>query len=1320
MMNFKRISILATPIILIIIISSIWVNFIKPTAIEMIEKQIPKINSKQDIIEISVGKIDLSLLKLQLQANDIVFKIKNQDLAPVTVKEMIAQLDVFDLIVGQINISKLYIDSFNIGYIFDTNGPEKKIKIPTELIFEYLSLIPIDHILISESRLQVEVIPNGVIAAIHFPNLNISNKKNELRITSTLNTSFSKKNENQILLQSQFAIGLKKETLRVDKLQIKTLDSEVQMSAEISDIENLLIKPAGTVDFESKINLENLRTLGLMLFPQKNRLPTINGLIHAMGKVTFDSLEKQEGQIKLTTTQVNIDQFKLGQAQIQAELTDKSLKLSDIKVEHPSGLALIKEAKIERSAPYNFSAAVELQDFDLQKLFSSIGLSQIPASLSGQGRAQCKGEFSSFFVNCTTQTDIANLWVKPDKNDTFNIIKINKINLNGEFKVDSKAFSYKTNLQVGSSTGVSSGIVSFEEGFNIDFETGGLSFTDVESLADLDFNGVLKIKGNTQGDSSHGTIKSKMTYDQAILNKFKIGQFSSELSYQKGHLELNQISGTTGQSEFTGFIDFNFKNNTLEGLISSNKLFAEDVVAILNDKFAIPIKISGNGRAHLIFNGPFDFWKLKYDLNSSFQSGNLAGEGYSQANLDLTSDGNTIFFKNVSIKKLKSTTKFDGTIDTTTKEPKFNLKVKANPFLIEEFDHVVIYAPAISGTGYADGEINGPISSPIIKSNFTLKQVTYDKVEYPNSQGTLSIDKNFLKFSGQLFGRQIQSDVVWPWNASDELSLKLLLHDLNPLFLLPLISIPQPSSEFTSKLNAEVNLTSKTRSLLSANGFINVEDFSISRGKQFLKLDEPVRMNFKSGLTQMDKFKLTGDNKSYVILNLANANSERLRFNLTADIQAKLFHFLIPFVQTISGNLAVKSQFNFYRDSFEMLGEGEITDGNLVMKGFPTAIENINTPIEFSKTNIFLHDITGKVGQSDVTGFGQLQIVGPKEVRVNLRAIADNLEINFPDQILTAGKANLLFSGNWLPYNLKIDYAVSHGLVEKDFESDSGLLQTLKASPFLPAKQIEQLSPSLSLDIRVDATKGLIIKNKLVEGEANGVLNISGSPESPIIKGRIDIKPGSKLIFKDKPFNVQTAQINFQTTDQINPDIYISANSRVSDYDINLLIQGPSKSPNIKPTSQPPLSEPDIFSLLALGVTSQSDQQLSSETQQKQTGLEVLAAISNQSQLNKKIQDKLGLTVQLAPSIDSTKNIAVPKVVVSKKLSNKFNASYSKPFTGNDQNQEIKLQYLYDNSWSFLLNYQNKDSSTEDQTTTTNTNTKSIWGIDLEYRDEFK
>ena len=520
-------------------------------------------------------------------------------------------------------------------------------------------------------------------------------------------------------------------------------------------------------------------------------------------------------------------------------------------------------------------------------------------------------------------------------------------------------------------------------------------------------------------------------------------------------------------------------------------------------------------------------------------------------------------------------------------------------------------------------------------------------------------------------------------------------------------------------MNAEVNLTSKTKSISTADGYIRVSDFLLQRGNQALRLTKPSSLIFKSGLSQMEDVDLKGTD-SYLHVKMDKSILNRVKLNVEADLQLRMFHFLVPFAQTLSGNLVVDSQVLLKDSGFELLGEGEITDGTIGLKNFPQAIENINTPIEFSKSKIILSDITAQLGPSDISGVGNIDLIGSQNIAVNLRAIADNVQLNFPDKIMTQGKASILFSGNWLPYNLKIDYKVSQGLVENDFEPDPKQSLNLKASSYLPPQQAQLLSPSLSIDANIDLTNGILIKNKILEGEARGNIQVQGSPEQPILMGKITIQPGSKLIFKDKPFDIQNAVVQFQGTKEINPDIYISASSRVADYDISLLVQGLAKSLTITPTSQPPLSQNDIFTLLALGVNNQSTQNLSSDTQQKQTGLEVLAAIGNQSQLNKKIQERLGLTVQLAPSIDSTKNIAVPKVVVSKKLSKKVNASYSKPFTGNDQNQEVKLQYLYNNNVSFQVNYKNEDTSQQEQiTNSTNTN-KSILGLDLEFRDEFK
>lgn len=1322
--NFKRFIVISTPFGIFLFAALFWLQFAKPALISFIKEQIPQVNVRQDAVLVQVGDIDISLLRLQLLARNVQIEILKKDagVRPILITEARAQIDIFNLMVGQLNISKVSI----FGAKADVEVKDKSdepFKIPVEEIFSSLAKVPIDHIIVEDSAVTIHYGKKlSQDVKLKIGKVSLSNLKSELwLLADSLSVEAVEDGGTPVTAAIIVDAVASREQLKLRNFRVNLLDSNFKAEGHFNNYADILGAPRGQVKFSSDLNLQDVRNVMLKLFPQKERVPAISGIMNSMGQIDLNSLDDINGQISLNTSQVVLDHFKLGQAELTTTITKNQLLINEINLEHAAGNLKLKNVRIEQKSPYHFQSRIDFSSFDLHKFFQSIDQGQVPAGFNANGDAQCEGLLDPhLIVTCNVNAEIKDVWVKSSIKNDNHILKLKQGRISGEAKISTDEIRYTASIKLGdNSTGASIGSVKFDEGFNIQYESANLDFNDVESLADLDIKGNMKIIGSTYGDSNHGVINATFSATNGEIGKFRLGSLRSTLGYKAGQLTFSNLASLIGKSDLSGSLQFDFIESTMKAEINSTNIHGEDLLFILNQRFNLPFELMGIGKAQIDLHGPIDFWKLSYNLDAVLTQGNIAGERFDKLTANLDANGSRVHFKNVVLKKAKSNIAVTGAINTTGNEPVFDLKLKADPLQLEESDHLIKYAPSISGVGYSDGAVTGPVGSPTLMANITLKQISYDKTEYPNSQGQLKIDRRYFSFNGQFFGRQIQTDISWPWNDNDGFYTKILIRDLNPLFLLPLMSIPQPGSDFYARLNAEVDLSSKTKSLSNADGFIRASDFMLQRGNQSLRLTKPSSLYFKSGLNQMDDVDLRGG-ENFLRVRMEKSTFNRIKLNVSSDLQLRMFHFLVPFAQTLSGNLVVDSQVLLRDSGFELLGQGEITDGTLSLKGFPQAIENINAPIEFSKSKIILSDITAQLGPSDISGLGHIDILGAKNILVNFKAIADNVQLTFPEKIYTQGKADILFTGNWLPYNLKIDYKVSQGLVENDFEPDPKQNMTLKASSFLPPQQAQLLSPSLAIDANIDMSNGILIKNKILEGEAKGILQLQGSPEQPILTGKINIVPGSKLIFKDKPFEIQNATVQFLGTKDINPDIYISANSRVAEYDISLLVQGLAKNLTITPTSQPPLSQNDIFTLLALGVTNQANQNLSSETQQKQTGLEVLAAISNQSQLNKKIQERLGLTLQLAPSVDSTKNIAVPKVVVSKKLSKKVNASYSKPFTGNDQNQEVKLQYLYNNNVSFQLNYQNKDTSQQEQIiNSTNTN-KSILGLDIEFRDEFK
>ncbi|MBC7421338.1 MAG: translocation/assembly module TamB domain-containing protein [Bdellovibrio sp.] len=1320
----QAISLYFSPLLVIVFVAGLWLGVIKPQVIQLIQNQIPKLSSSQEFVDIKIDQMNLSLLKLQMSARDIDLQFKNdlKDFAPLHIEYVKAQLDPFKLLVGQISFSKIQIDGAEWSFVIPPSSDKPATELPMEQVFKLLPQIPIEKVFIVSSKFKLIEPKQKIEVDFDLPQIAFTNYKNRLLLSAKNISVLASENKKNVTATINFDVTLKETSLDISKLNLKAMDSSFAVSGQLPQIKKVLISPQAKLQFNSDIHFENVRNIGLTLFPQRTRFPTVTGSVKLNGSIDLKSFEDINGLVKFETTQVSIDHFKLGQAQVTAEIKKNQVFINQIDVEHPAAAASLHHIEIQQQSPYHLKAQLDLKSFDLQKLFVSLGLNNIPAGVLGSAGATCEGQLEpTLLLNCDAKISAKDIWVKTDQKQDFHIVKIKQAVADGKFTLSTEQATYQTNLQIGQSVGTSSGVVKFKEGFKINFDTNKISFSDIETLAGLDFHGELKIKGTTTGDSNAGIIDAQTTYTNAEIEKFKLGQVNANMVYEKGHLYLNQVTGTIGKSKYNGSLDFNFLKSNLNATLNFPQLEAADVQTAIQTRFELPFEFSGKGSARIILDGPFNFWKLSYDLKSQFKQAQVAGENFEQLQLNLTANGEQIQFSQVILKKSRSLTTIDGFINTVAKTPEFNLKMRAEPLQLDEVDHLIKIAPAVSGQIWLDGLVSGNLDNPELAFNFNAKQVSFEGVDYPGSQGRVIIDKKYFKFNGQMLGRQIQSDVQWPWDANNDFYLKLQIHDLNPFVFLPLISLSQPSNEYYSRVNAEIDLKSNTRSLKNSEGQIRIDNFVLIRGSQSLKLAKPSYLTFKNGLTGMEPFELKGQENSLRI-QMGSVKSEEVRLNITTDLQLKLFQFLVPFSQSISGRLEIDSQVLLRGAGFELFGNGELTDGQIGFKGFPLPIDNINTPVEFSKSKILLSDITAQLGQSEVSGAGQIDIRGPRNIVVQLQADADNVELTFPDQITTAGRADISFTGNWLPYTAKINYKVMRGLVTKDFGEDDGLSKTsLVSSPFLPIQQSEQQSPSLMLDVTVDLSQGVIVKNRLLEGEATGLLKISNTPENPLITGRIDIRSGSKMFFKDKPFDVQTATIIFPPARSINPEVYISANARVSDYDINLLIQGPVKNLSIKPSSQPPLSDTDIFSLIALGVTStQADSTLSSKTQQEQTGLEVLAAISNQSTINKKIQEKLGLTVQLAPTVDSTKNIAVPKVVVSRKIQKNVNASFSRPLTGDTQEQEWKLQYLFNPNKSVILNYQNKETNQQDQIRNSTTNETGILGLDFEYKKEFK
>ncbi len=1315
----------------------LWIYALKPLLKNWVLELIPQINSAQPYVDISVQNIDLSLLKLQAKAENIEITFKKdapenlRHLSSFQIGNVKAQLDLFSLVVGQLSLSSLTIDHMSstqelselLG--LDNSKDNKNTEINLKPILQILDDLPIQKLILQNSELitRLSAKNHPTLRELRFliKNLIFSLNRKSISIqTENLETIITNQMKASVAVSVSLKAHLDEEKISFDQLRANYGQSEINLTTTARNLKSLFLKPQTNSKFSVHLKLDEIKDLVYLFKEQSQRLPQLSGLIYMKGQVSTEDFKKNSGSVEFATEEVRFENLKFGNAKAVTQIKDNHFMIDSILAEHPAGRVEFKHISIQQERPYSFKTDIVVDNFQLQKLFSSLNLSKIPADLYASATAKCQGQIENFEAHCDTDILAKKISVQSHFNDPYYIIQIDHAKVTGSADINLTSIKFISDLQIDKSKAHAIGEVRFQNGFDMKLDSNYFDLNEIQNIASLGLKGIASGTLTTSGTTDHGVIDSKLQINQLGIDHFYLGDAQFNLKYAKSKLSFQNALAKLNKTNYEGNVELDFSKSELAGQFQLKPLFLEDILISIKERWHLPIAAAGAGHGQIQFSGPLDFWKMKYQLKSEFQRGHIMNENFTKLSADLNADGDKINFKNFVLQKSNGQIRIlnDIEIQHRGQTPRFNLQIKSTQLKLEDIDHFSNLFSTANGYLLINGTVTSDISNPLVQLQLQTKDLKIDNLSMPTSQGEVKLTQSDLRFQGQIFGRQLQLDFKIPFKDSEKFYLKAQARDFNPLSLLPMINLPLPSGDTMASVTANIDLKSDMASVKNLNGTVLIDNAILQRSTQILKLKQPATIFFEHGLSKMNPIELSG---SYQNLKISLRNGSKSDLQIDGRIFLRPLQFLIPFADNLSGVAELSCQINLKSETLNLSGEGLIDDASISLKGFKYPINDLTAYFDFTKSKIVFSELSATLNQSPLSGAGQIDIKGPKNIDVKFTALTEKIDLEFPNQYQTSGTAQVQFFGSWLPYHLKINYVIDEGRITKEFdEGDSAAISSLRPSPFLPAQQLSQKNQSLILDVTADFSKGIVIKNRILEGIATGQVHVSGSPENPILQGRIDIQPGSRLIFKDKPFDIQLGTVNFNGDYAINPTVYINANARVSDYDINLIIQGPGKNLDIRPTSQPNLSREDIFSLLALGYTnSKNDQTLSSDAQQKQTGLEVLAALSNQSQLNKKLQEKLGLNVQLSPSIDSTRNIAVPKVVVSKKMSQKIMTSYSRPLTGDQQENEVRLQYLWTKNWSLILNYQNLNSNQQSNILQNNKNETGVGGIDFEFKKEF-
>ncbi|AHI06341.1 hypothetical protein BDW_09205 [Bdellovibrio bacteriovorus W] len=1316
--------ILITPTIVIALLWFATDLWIQPQVEKWVLNKIETLSESKSPVRVraegfsfKIFKPSVTLSKIELQGQGELKAI----IEKIEVERVRVFIDYFDLIAGRLNISAIAITSpvvhLNLDPVLkDTKAPQ---KLPIDALFDHLEGLPLDRVFLRDIQLSLKapsqnwsVIVDGGELALTNKEKNINAKANLPEIVANLGKigSFAAAIDSHLFLN--------RKSLKIVQFSVQHGESEVSVRGEITPIANVTVKPAGLIAVTTRLNLEDANTELAKIFPDK-KLPSVSGALRAEVEARLNGMDRVTAKASIQSNNFIFDKFELGDARIEGEFKENTISFSEFQVSHPSGDATIKKSKLFLSNDLAFSAEVATDNLDLYKLFKSLNLGNIPVGVDISARLPCSGKIRPSFELSCSQGEIhgKNLWVHTGFGpQETSILDLESLSARGSVHVTMDSVSYTAALQVGDSVGQSEGVIDYHKGFKINFATKSLDFKNVKNLAHLHFSGQAGIEGQTSGNASTAQFSMKVNARNFVFERFHLGNLISDLSFKKSVLYFQNLAGSIGKSQYLGDLDVDLHNMTLDGEFSAPSTDLNDIAFVFDNIYRFPFTVRGSGAVKARVSGPLSLWKMNYKLDSAFQNVSIGSENFNSLDVNFTGLDGNLQIEKALLKKNQSTLQLRGGISS---RQIFDIQADAKNWKLEESDIISSINSNIVGTLNFAAQFQDSVYAPVIKLNGSITDTYFEEHEIPNSNFAISLNTQSLNTQLSLFGNRVTALINYPFSKNTTpLVLKVNTSEWNYSNLLGLIGGASLANDYDSKLTAKIDLTSPSGELFKASGSVNIEHFALQRGDLAFANKEPIEILADNGRVSFKNFHLEGPG-NYLQIKGDNFTAENLNVNLNSRANLHLLHIFLPFLEDLGGQVQFSTTVSGSVAKPQILGNLTSRNAFIKIKGLPHPIERLSLDAAFSQSKVLINGIQGQIAGGTVTGEGGILINGIRDLPTSIRLGLENVTMNVPDRVRSTGNADLLFSGNWFPFTLSGTYRIQNAFIDKEFTEDAGGVTGVRQSYYLPKGIKEGNFQPLFLDIQLVMERNIIVKNSLIDGSVNGQLQVKGTPDSPILLGRINLDRKSKLIFKDKIFEIQNGLIEFNDPNEINPNLYINALSRINDYDITLLTQGSAKNLIIRLTSVPPLPEQDIISLIALGVTSSAmDQNVQSRQQAEQLGVEIGGAVLAKP-ISKQLENTIGFNFQVTSEYDSIRNITVPKVTLSRYLSDKVKVSGGRPVR-ESQSYDIKLEYLFNNNMTAIGSFENRGIEEEPSLQGSQQEAQSIFGLDLEFKWEFK
>ena len=657
----------------------------------------------------------------------------------------------------------------------------------------------------------------------------------------------------------------------------------------------------------------------------------------------------------------------------------------------------------------------------------------------------------------------------------------------------------------------------------------------------------------------------------------------------------------------------------------------------------------------------------------SLAKGVAYGEPYDSAAAELAVRGQEIDASNVLLMTHGARIAGEGGYDVRT--GRLHGHIEGDGLVLSKFRTFAKASPNADGTLTFVANAHGTMEQPGLKATATLSGVKLDGKPLGEIAAQAHSEGSELFYAAQstLVGAKVDASGETRLTGDYETQARLAFLGFDVGTALEVFAPGRMKAQ--SSIGGVVTVSGPLKKPTGLSGAAELSDFDVKLQGVELKAAEPLRVSLKDGMATLEQVHIVGEDTNMQASGTVQAFGAtdpaggRLDVKASGSVSLAIAHTFDPDILS-SGRVEFTVAASGRTGKPSLTGRVKFDQVNASMEGIPNGLSSLNGTLVFNEDRLEVENLTA------MTGGGQLKIGGfltyRNGVYADLTATGDVVRVRMAGLSATGntslrlqgGPESLLVSGNVLVTRFGVG-------PEVDFASFAA------AGAVSTPPEPNSASNKVRLDVHVTSSPQLDFQNSYAKLAGTADLTVRGTVAAPTILGRIQISDGSAT-FAGTKYELQRGDIYFSNPVRIDPTIDVNATARVETYDITVGLQGTMSNLKAAYRSDPPLSEADIFALLALGRT-QEEAQLYQE-QEVQAGANPTNSALLGGALNETVSNRIGKlfgggSVKIDPAFVGTLGNSAARITVQQQVSRQLSVTYA---TNVNYTAQQLLQAQYD------------------------------------------